>query len=93
MSHFSTITSKLSLSSHFSCYLQVIEMTLRAAEHKAQRLLKEMEEEIAELKKRRTALNQLTLSEDYIHFFKVWKNEWVKRMKQEHRSNRYGAGH
>ncbi|XP_041789066.1 E3 ubiquitin-protein ligase TRIM7 [Chelmon rostratus] len=52
--------------------LEVIEMTLRAAEHKAQRLLKEMEEEIAELKKRRTALNQLTLSEDYIHFFKTF---------------------
>ncbi|XP_076585066.1 E3 ubiquitin-protein ligase TRIM39-like [Chaetodon auriga] len=52
--------------------LEVIEMSLRAAEHRAQRLLREMEEEITELKKRRSALSQLALSEDYIHFFKMF---------------------
>lgn len=56
---------------------QVIEMSWRAAEHRAQSLLKELEEEITELKKRSTALSQLALSEDYVHFLKVWMNEWV----------------
>lgn len=50
---------------------QVIELSRRAAEHSAQSLLKELEEELAELKKRSAALSQLTLSEDYVHFLKV----------------------
>lgn len=52
--------------------LEVIEMNRRAAEHRAQSLLRELEEEITELKKRSTALNQLALSEDYIHFLKTF---------------------
>ncbi|XP_044045662.1 E3 ubiquitin-protein ligase TRIM21 [Siniperca chuatsi] len=52
--------------------LEVIEMSWRAAERRAQSLLRELEEEIAELKKRRTALSQLALSEDYIHFLKMF---------------------
>ncbi|KAM7393530.1 hypothetical protein PAMP_020393 [Pampus punctatissimus] len=52
--------------------LEVIEMSRRAAEHRAQNLLKELEEEIAELKKRSTALSQLALSEDYILFLKTF---------------------
>ncbi|XP_051242368.1 E3 ubiquitin-protein ligase TRIM39 [Dicentrarchus labrax] len=52
--------------------LEVIEMSLRSAEHRAQSLLRELEEEIAELKKRRTALSQLAVSEDYIHFLKTF---------------------
>lgn len=50
---------------------QVIELSRRAAEHRAQSLLKELEEELAELRKRSAALSQLTLSEDYVHFLKV----------------------
>lgn len=46
-----------------------------AAEHRVQSLLKELEEEITELKKRSTALSQLAFSEDYVHFFKVWMDE------------------
>lgn len=46
-------------------------MNRRAAEHRAQSLLREVEEEIAELKKRRATLSQLALTEDYIHFLKV----------------------
>ncbi|XP_070684178.1 E3 ubiquitin-protein ligase TRIM39 [Pempheris klunzingeri] len=50
--------------------LEVIEMTRQAAEHRAQSLLRELEEEIAELKRRSTALSQLALSEDFIHFLR-----------------------
>ncbi|XP_073330824.1 E3 ubiquitin-protein ligase TRIM21-like [Pagrus major] len=52
--------------------LEVIEMTRRAAEHRAQSLLRELEEEISVLNKRSTALSQLALSEDYIHFLRTF---------------------
>ncbi|XP_037621843.1 nuclear factor 7, ovary-like isoform X2 [Sebastes umbrosus] len=52
--------------------LEVLEMTRRAAEHRAQGLLKELEEEIAELKQRSTALSQLAVSDDYILFLKTF---------------------
>ncbi|XP_041642056.1 E3 ubiquitin-protein ligase TRIM39 [Cheilinus undulatus] len=52
--------------------LEVIEMSWRATERKAQSLLKELEEEISELKKRSAALNQLVLCEDYVHFLKTY---------------------
>ncbi|KAM9856868.1 E3 ubiquitin-protein ligase TRIM21-like isoform 1-T3 [Aulostomus maculatus] len=48
--------------------LEVIEMTRREAEHRAQSLLRDLEDEITELKKRSTALSQLALSEDYVLF-------------------------
>lgn len=50
---------------------QVIEVSRRAAEHRAHSLLKELEEETAELRRRSAALGQLALSEDYVHFLKV----------------------
>lgn len=50
-------------------------MTWQVAEHRAQSLLRELEEEIAELKTRSTALSQLALSEDYVHFLKVWMSK------------------
>ena len=65
---------------HYSHYYQVIEMTQRVAEHRAQSLLRELEEEISVLNRRSTALSQLALSEDYIHFFRVWMNDGVNRM-------------
>ncbi|XP_070778161.1 E3 ubiquitin-protein ligase TRIM39-like isoform X2 [Enoplosus armatus] len=52
--------------------LEVIETTWRAAERRAQSLLRELEEEIAELKKRSTALSQLALSEDCVYFLKMF---------------------
>lgn len=52
--------------------LEVIEMCHRAAEHRAQSLLRELEEEITELKKRSTALSELAQSEDYILFLKTF---------------------
>ncbi|KAK2815490.1 hypothetical protein Q5P01_025957 [Channa striata] len=52
--------------------LEVIEMSRRAAEHRAQSLLRELEEEITELQKRSAALNQLAVSEDYIFFLKTF---------------------
>ncbi|KAF3687091.1 Zinc-binding protein A33 [Channa argus] len=52
--------------------LKMIEMSRRAAEHRAQSLLKELEEEIAELQKRSAALNQLAVSEDCIFFLKTF---------------------
>ncbi|KAF0037975.1 hypothetical protein F2P81_010849 [Scophthalmus maximus] len=52
--------------------LEVIEMTHRADEHRAQSLLRELEEEIAELKRRSAALGQLALSEDPVDFLKTF---------------------
>lgn len=49
----------------------MIELSRRAAEHRAQSLLKELEEELTELRKRSAALSQLSRSEDYVHFLKV----------------------
>lgn len=48
--------------------LEVIEMSRRAAEHRAQKLLKELEEELSELKKRSTSLTQLVLTDNYVQF-------------------------
>lgn len=48
--------------------LEVIEMSRRAAEHKAQKLLKELKEEIVELKKRSAALSQLAVTDNYVLF-------------------------
>uniref|UniRef100_H3D9D1 Bloodthirsty-related gene family, member 1 n=1 Tax=Tetraodon nigroviridis TaxID=99883 RepID=H3D9D1_TETNG len=66
--------SKL-ISSVESCQtdvLEVIELSRRAAEHRAQSLLKELEEELTELRKRSAALSQLSRSEDYVHFLKTF---------------------
>lgn len=46
-------------------------MNRRAAEHQAQTLLKELEEEISELRQRSATRSQLVLSEDYLNFLKV----------------------
>lgn len=70
-----SIASFLSCMVHIHLFPQVIEMNRRVAERQAQTLLKDLQEEINELKKRSTALSQLALSEDYIHFLKVWMNE------------------
>lgn len=58
---------------YFDSSHQVIEMTVTTAESRAWSLLKELEEEIAALKKRRATLGQLAVSEDYVLFFKVRK--------------------
>uniref|UniRef100_A0A3Q3A1V5 E3 ubiquitin-protein ligase TRIM21-like n=1 Tax=Kryptolebias marmoratus TaxID=37003 RepID=A0A3Q3A1V5_KRYMA len=49
-----------------------IEMSHRAAESRAQSLLRELEEEIAALKKKSSTLNQLAESEDYVIFLKMF---------------------
>ncbi|XP_042340211.1 nuclear factor 7, ovary-like [Plectropomus leopardus] len=52
--------------------LEILEMTRRAAEHKAKILLRELEEEITELKNRSAALSELALSEDCVYFLKTF---------------------
>ncbi|XP_075994547.1 E3 ubiquitin-protein ligase TRIM21-like [Genypterus blacodes] len=52
--------------------LEVIEVCHRAAEHRAQSLLRELEEEIQELRKRSNTLSQLTQCEDYILFLNTF---------------------
>ncbi|XP_029950156.1 nuclear factor 7, brain-like isoform X2 [Salarias fasciatus] len=52
--------------------LEVIERNLRAAESRAQGLLKELEEEIAELRRRSATVNQLALSEDCMFFLQTF---------------------
>ncbi|XP_072319900.1 E3 ubiquitin-protein ligase TRIM21-like [Eucyclogobius newberryi] len=48
--------------------LEVIEMSRRAAEHRAQKLLKELEDELDELNKRQAALGQLAQTDNYVQF-------------------------
>ncbi|XP_028266715.1 E3 ubiquitin-protein ligase TRIM39-like [Parambassis ranga] len=52
--------------------LEAIEMSLRAATHRAQSWLRELEEEITQLKQRSTTLSQLATSEDYVIFLKTF---------------------
>lgn len=58
------------VSNQFSHH-QLMEMTLRTAEHRAQTLLNELKDDIAALQNRSTTLNQLAASEDYVLFLKV----------------------
>ncbi|XP_061581711.1 tripartite motif-containing protein 72-like [Cololabis saira] len=52
--------------------LEMIKMSLQAAEHRGQSLLNELNDELAVLKNRSTTLNQLTASEDYVLFLKMF---------------------
>ncbi|XP_030580491.1 zinc finger protein RFP-like [Archocentrus centrarchus] len=52
--------------------VEVIEVSLQAVELRAYSMLRELEEEIDELKKRSTTLSQMALSEDYIFFLKTF---------------------
>ncbi|XP_020788638.2 E3 ubiquitin-protein ligase TRIM39 [Boleophthalmus pectinirostris] len=54
--------------------LEVIEISRRAAEHKAQKLLKELEEELSELKKRRATLTQLAQTDNYIQLLTTFSS-------------------
>lgn len=49
----------------------MITMNHRAAEHKAQTLLKELQDEISALKGRSDVLSELAVSDDCFHFLKV----------------------
>ena len=51
--------------------LQLVETARRAAHHRGQTLLRELEQEISELKKKSSALTQLGQTDDYVLFFKV----------------------
>ncbi|KAJ3615072.1 hypothetical protein NHX12_018640 [Muraenolepis orangiensis] len=53
-------------------FLEAIEMAWRAAEHRAQGLVQELEMEIAELKKRSAALSQLAQTDDCELFLKTF---------------------
>ncbi|XP_033984385.1 E3 ubiquitin-protein ligase TRIM68-like [Trematomus bernacchii] len=50
--------------------LEVLERSRRAAEHRAEVLLTELQEEVSELRKRREAVSQLALTEDYVLFLR-----------------------
>ncbi|XP_041838448.1 E3 ubiquitin-protein ligase TRIM39 isoform X2 [Melanotaenia boesemani] len=52
--------------------MEVINMSVQAAELRAQSLLREVEEEIAALQERRTTLSQLASTEDYVLFLKAF---------------------
>uniref|UniRef100_A0A3P9M9C9 Bloodthirsty-related gene family, member 1 n=1 Tax=Oryzias latipes TaxID=8090 RepID=A0A3P9M9C9_ORYLA len=52
------------------CCRQVIEMTLRSAQLRAQGLLTELKEDIDMLKKKSLAMNRMMDSEDYVFFLK-----------------------
>ncbi|XP_008315414.1 E3 ubiquitin-protein ligase TRIM39-like isoform X2 [Cynoglossus semilaevis] len=62
------------ISSVERCQTQVLEMIAmnhRAAEHKAQTLLKELQDEISALKGRSDVLSELAVSDDCFHFLKI----------------------
>ncbi|KAI4832427.1 hypothetical protein KUCAC02_015396, partial [Chaenocephalus aceratus] len=50
--------------------LEVLERSRWAAEHRAEVLLTELQEEVSELRKRREAVRQLALTEDYVLFLR-----------------------
>lgn len=51
--------------------IEVIEMSRRAAEHQADAMIKQLELEVKELRRRESALAELTQSDDCIHCIKV----------------------
>nr|XP_055060715.1 E3 ubiquitin-protein ligase TRIM39 [Misgurnus anguillicaudatus] len=52
--------------------LEVVEMGRRAAEHRSNALIRDLETEISDLKKRSSNLNQLVQFQDYFNFFKTY---------------------
>uniref|UniRef100_A0A4W5NKA8 Bloodthirsty-related gene family, member 1 n=1 Tax=Hucho hucho TaxID=62062 RepID=A0A4W5NKA8_9TELE len=52
--------------------LEVIEMSQRAAQHRGQTLIRDLEKEISELRKRSATLTQLAQSDNYVLFFKTF---------------------
>ncbi|KAI4894606.1 hypothetical protein NFI96_012466, partial [Prochilodus magdalenae] len=52
--------------------LEVVQMGRMAAELRSQALIRDLQQEIAELRKRSGAITQLTQSTDYISFFKTY---------------------
>lgn len=51
--------------------MEVLEMSRRAAEHQADAMIRQLELEVEELRRRENALAQLAKSEDLIHCVKV----------------------
>lgn len=51
--------------------IEVIEMSRRAAEHQADAMIRQLELEVKELRRRESALAELAQSDDYIHCIKV----------------------
>ncbi|XP_017578446.1 E3 ubiquitin-protein ligase TRIM39-like [Pygocentrus nattereri] len=73
--------------------LEVMEEKQKAAERQAEEFIKELEKEIAELKRRDTELEQLSHTEDHLHLLQVYpslcsrpltKNWTEVRIKTEH---------
>ncbi|KAI2662781.1 Zinc finger protein RFP [Labeo rohita] len=52
--------------------LEKMERKQKAAETQAEELIKELEEEITELKRRNTELEQLSHTEDHLHFLQIY---------------------
>ncbi|XP_029311276.1 E3 ubiquitin-protein ligase TRIM39 [Cottoperca gobio] len=52
--------------------MEVMEMSRRAAEHQADAMIRQMEMEIEELRRRESALAELALSEDHMHCVKTF---------------------
>ncbi len=51
--------------------LEMMEQKRKAAEKQAEELIKELEEEITELKRRDTELEQISHTDDHLHFLQV----------------------
>lgn len=51
--------------------MEVMEMSRRAAEHQADSMIRQLELEVEELRRRESALAQLAQSDDYMHCVKV----------------------
>ena len=65
--------------------MEVIEMSRRLAEHQADDVIRQLEQEVNELRKRSHALSQLAQSDDYVHCKKVrgWRGEGNEYMFNE----------
>lgn len=51
--------------------MEVMEMSRKAAEHQADAMIRQLELEVEELRRRENALSELAQSEDYVHCVKV----------------------
>lgn len=54
--------------------MEVMEMSRRAAEHQAKAMIRQLELEVEELQMRKSALAELSQSEDHTHCVKVGEN-------------------
>uniref|UniRef100_A0A3B4UWF0 Uncharacterized protein n=1 Tax=Seriola dumerili TaxID=41447 RepID=A0A3B4UWF0_SERDU len=74
-------------------FIRTIKEKQRTREKQAEDFIKELEQEISELKKRSSEVEQLSLSEDHLHLIQIWRSEPTGvRQTSEPKEQRDGLG-